>query len=564
MARRPRQDVARTVGVRCAVYTRKSSEEGLEQAFNSLDAQREACEAYILSQRHEGWTLVKSAYDDGGFSGGTMERPGLKRLLADVEAGRVDVIVVYKVDRLTRALSDFARIVDILDARGASFVSVTQAFNTTTSMGRLTLNVLLSFAQFEREVTGERIRDKIAASKKKGMWMGGPVPLGYEVVERRLMINEAGAATVRHIFQRYVELGSARPLIEELRNQGYRTRLRPQADGTTRGGIAFERGALFHLLGNRVYLGEVVHKGESYPGEHPAIITAELWEAVQATIANNRVSRKRDSNMSQRSLLAGLLRDGHGRRMSPSHAVKAGRRYRYYITPASELSEGAPPAWRLPAQDVETIVVARLRQLLGNRAELRALVQPFDPSADALQRALAQANMLQGKLDQPEQRRAMVTHIVHHVKISSEAVELEIDAQALLAMLGVETSSAMAQLLLSAPAARIRQGKEVRLMIASGDGESRPSNGPLVALIAEAHAFRNIVLASPEETIDQIATRLGRCRSRSAKLLRLSFLAPDIVAAIVDGQSLPFGVRALLHQALPNCWADQRTLLGIA
>jgi site-specific DNA recombinase len=564
MARRPRQDVARPAGVRCAVYTRKSSEDGLEQAFNSLDAQREACEAYILSQRHEGWTLVRTAYDDGGFSGGTMERPGLKRLLADVEAGRVDVIVVYKVDRLTRALSDFARIVDILDARGASFVSVTQAFNTTTSMGRLTLNVLLSFAQFEREVTGERIRDKIAASKKKGMWMGGPVPLGYEVVERRLVVNEADAATVRHIFGRYLELGSARPLIEELRTQGCRTRLRPQADGSSKGGIPFERGALFHLLGNRVYIGEVVHKGESYPGEHPAIIDRELWEAVQDTIARNSVNRTRDSNIAQRSLLAGLLRDGHGRRMSPSHAVKAGRRYRYYITPASELSEGAPPAWRLPAQDVETIVITRLRQLLGSRAELRSLVQPVDPSAAALQRALACASVLQGKFDQPEQRRAIVARTVRQVRISSDAVALEIDARALLSTLGAETSRPIAPLLLSAPAARIRQGKEVRLMIASGDGESRPSNGPLAALIVEAHAFRDIVLASPEESIDQIAKRLGRCRSRSAKLLRLSFLAPDIVAAIVDGQPVPFGVRTLLHQALPSRWVDQRTLLGIA
>ena len=246
--------------IRCAVYTRKSTEEGLEQAFNSLDAQREACEAYILSQRHEGWTLAKAAYDDGGFSGGTMERPGLKRLLADVQAGRVDVIVVYKVDRLTRALSDFAKIVDVLDARGASFVSVTQAFNTTTSMGRLTLNVLLSFAQFEREVTGERIRDKIAASKKKGMWMGGNVPLGYRVVDRKLLIDEADAQTVRHIFDRNVVLGSARPLIEELRTSGYRTRVRPRSDGSPPiGGVPFGRGMLFAMLSNRIYRGEIVH-----------------------------------------------------------------------------------------------------------------------------------------------------------------------------------------------------------------------------------------------------------------------------------------------------------------
>jgi site-specific DNA recombinase len=266
---------ARTI--RCAVYTRKSTEEGLEQAFNSLDAQREACAAYITSQRHEGWVAVRDSYDDGGFSGGNMSRPGLKRLLADVEAGKVDVIVVYKVDRLTRALSDFAKIVEILDARGASFVSITQSFNTTTSMGRLTLNVLLSFAQFEREVTGERIRDKIAASKKKGMWMGGNVPLGYDVVERKLVVNDTEAATVRHILERYVALGTGRALIDELRRTGYRTKRVEREGKKQKGGIPFERGMLFHIMSNRIYLGEMVHAGVAYPGEHQAIVPTELW-----------------------------------------------------------------------------------------------------------------------------------------------------------------------------------------------------------------------------------------------------------------------------------------------
>ena len=308
---------------RCAIYTRKSTEEGLEQEFNSLDAQAEACAAYILSQRHEGWVQNPERYDDGGYSGGNMQRPGVKRLMADVASGKVDVIVVYKVDRLTRALTDFARIVEVLDARGASFVSVTQALNSTTSMGRLTLNVLLSFAQFEREVTGERIRDKIAASKKKGMFMGGPVPIGYDVKDRKLVINEAEAATVRHIFTRYVALGSGRELIEELRGHGYRTKLRQQKDREV-GGIPFERGMLFHILSSPIYIGKVVHKGEEHEGEHPALIEPDLWEGVQQRIALNRVSRGRTRNSSTTSLLAGILRDGHGRRMSPSHAVKAG------------------------------------------------------------------------------------------------------------------------------------------------------------------------------------------------------------------------------------------------
>ncbi|WP_188699543.1 recombinase family protein, partial [Sphingomonas prati] len=308
--------------IRCAVYTRKSTEEGLDQAFNSLDAQREACEAYVLSQRHEGWVLVKAAYDDGGFSGGNMERPGLKRLMADVEAGKVDVIVVYKVDRLTRALSDFAKIVEVLDARGASFVSVTQAFNTTTSMGRLTLNVLLSFAQFEREVTGERIRDKIAQSKAKGMWMGGPVPLGYRVEDRLLVVDEDDARTVRHIFERYVALGSGRALIDELRSEGYRTKVRQQANKPARGGVPFGRGMLFNMLGNRIYLGEIVHKGVAVNGAHLPIITPELWDQVQQTLAAGQVERTSGTNHRAPSLLVGILYDMHGRRMSPSHAVK--------------------------------------------------------------------------------------------------------------------------------------------------------------------------------------------------------------------------------------------------
>ncbi|MDQ3540738.1 MAG: recombinase family protein [Chloroflexota bacterium] len=298
--------------LRCAIYTRKSTEDGLEQEFNSLDAQREACAAYILSQRHEGWVPVPEHYDDGGFSGGNMDRPGLKQLLAEVEAGKVDVIVVYKIDRLTRALSDFAKIVDVLDAKGASFVSITQAFNTTTSMGRLTLNVLLSFAQFEREVTSERIRDKIAASKKKGLWMGGPVPLGYDVQERKLIVNQAEAETVRHIFGRYLELGSVRELVAALGSEGRRTKVQNRTSGPHRGGIAFARGGVLHLLKNRTYRGEIVHKGASYPGEHELIVPELLWNAVQARLAihdhvGNQTTRSRGS-----SLLTSLLYDGWG------------------------------------------------------------------------------------------------------------------------------------------------------------------------------------------------------------------------------------------------------------
>src|SRR4051812_36710923 len=277
--------------LRCAIYTRKSSEEGLDQEFNSLDAQREACEAFIASQRHEGWTLLKDRYDDGGFSGGTMERPALQRLLADIATSRIDVVVVYKVDRLTRALSDFARIVELFDRHNVSFVSVTQAFNTTSSMGRLTLNVLLSFAQFEREVTGERIRDKIAASKKKGMWMGGQPSLGYDVNNRKLVINEAEAKNVRMIFRRYVELKSVRDLKAELDAAGIVSKVRIAADGSPYGSQRFSRGALYAMLQNRIYRGEVTHKGASYLGEHDGIVDERLWGEVQVMLRTNRIER---------------------------------------------------------------------------------------------------------------------------------------------------------------------------------------------------------------------------------------------------------------------------------
>src|SRR6201993_801129 len=306
--------------VRCAIYTRKSSEEGLEQEFNSLQAQREACEAFINSQRHEGWVCLPQGYDDGGLSGATLGRPALRQLLADITAGRVNIVVVYKIDRLPRSLADFAKIVEILDARGASFVSITQQFNTTTSMGRLTLNVLLSFAQFEREVIGERIRDKIAASKQKGMWMGGVPPLGYRVQDRKLVIVECEAEIVRSIFRRYAELGSVRLLKDELEALSIQSKLRTSASGRVIGGKTFSRGALYLILRNRIYRGEIVHNTQSYPSEHETIIDQPLWDAVQAQLASN-AQRNDGGKTYPPSLLVGMLFDGDGNRMTPSHAV---------------------------------------------------------------------------------------------------------------------------------------------------------------------------------------------------------------------------------------------------
>ncbi|GAB4119085.1 MAG: hypothetical protein Kow00104_01310 [Rhodothalassiaceae bacterium] len=342
---------------RCAVYTRKSSEEGLEQEFNSLDAQREACEAYVMSQKAEGWVLVPAHYDDGGVSGGTLERPALQRLLADIEAGRVDVVVVYKIDRLSRSLMDFAKLVDIFDRHGVTFVSVTQSFNTTTSMGRLTLNILLSFAQFEREVAGERIRDKIAASRRRGMWMGGHPPLGYDVKDRKLVVNEAEAALVRHIFERFIQLGSVTLLVRELQAEGR----------TTRRGKPFDKGMVYKLLNNRVYVGEAVHKGTAYPGEHEAISERDSFDKVQAILASNGRGRAAATRSATPALLKGLIFTEAGRAMTPTHTKKGTRLYRYYVSTDAirgrDADETAAPV-RLPADVVETAVVREVRRLV--------------------------------------------------------------------------------------------------------------------------------------------------------------------------------------------------------
>lgn len=342
--------------LRCAIYTRKSSEEGLEQEFNSLHAQREACEAYIASQKSEGWALVRDQYDDGGVSGGTLERPGLKQLLADIEDGLVDVVVVYKIDRLSRALMDFSKLVEVFDRNGVTFVSVTQSFNTTTSMGRLTLNILLSFTQFEREVTAERIRDKVKASRMKGMWMGGYVPLGYDVCNRKLVINEAEATTVRRAFEDFVEVGSATVLARELRRDGFRNKQ----------GTLIDKGYLYRLLNNRVYRGEAMHKGTAYPGEHEAIIDARLWEQVHDILGESPRKRANNSRTQSPALLKGLIFTANGAAMTPSSTKKGSRRYSYYVSTDvlknREIDEQVPS--RLAADTVESAVIQEIRRVL--------------------------------------------------------------------------------------------------------------------------------------------------------------------------------------------------------
>src|SRR5215472_17090419 len=422
----PRTDPRRR---RCAIYTRKSSEEGLEQEFNSLAAQHEACEAYIRSQQHEGWGMAKTRYDNGGFSGGNLERPALQRLLADVRAGRIDIVVVYKVDRLTRSLADFARLVEIFDGHSVSFVSVTQQFNTTSSMGRLTLNVLLSFAQFEREVTGERIRDKIAASKKKGLWMGGNPPLGYRVSERVLVIDPAEAETVRRIFVLYRELGSVRRVKDATDRLGLRTKRRMTANGVERGGAPFSRGHLYRLLSNPIYTGRSAHKCHLYPGQHPALIDEETWTAVRNQLAANAGAHRRNPQAAEPSLLAGLLVDAQGERLTPSHAVNKGRRYRYYISATLITATGNDRGqiWRLAAREIEDCVISILIDALTNPARL--LEGPTMPgmSGDQMRKLLGRATRLAAALRRaPEERAKIVRELVEQVIVDDKQIVIKL------------------------------------------------------------------------------------------------------------------------------------------
>ena len=407
--------------IRCAIYTRKSTEEGLDQEFNSLDAQREAAESYIASQRSEGWVVLPDHYDDGGFSGGTLERPALKRLLVDIEGGRIDVVVVYKIDRLSRSLMDFAKLVEVFDRQGVTFVSVTQSFNTTTSMGRLTLNILLSFAQFEREVIGERIRDKFAASRARGMWMGGHPPLGYDVKDRKLVVNEAEAATVRMIFERFLKLGSATVLVRELTTERV----------TSKRGKPIDKGFLYKLLNNRVYLGEAVHKGVAHPGEHTAIIGRELWDKVHAIIGQSPRSRAANTRAQTPALLKGILFGADGRAMTPTHARKGGRLYRYYVA-AGLLKADVPPGVvrRAPAAELEAAVVDQLRGLLrapeiivGTWRSARPEIE--DLSETEVREALLSLDPIWDELFPAEQARILQL-LVERVDVHPDRLDLQL------------------------------------------------------------------------------------------------------------------------------------------
>jgi site-specific DNA recombinase len=570
---RPATNSARPKGtVRCAIYTRKSSEEGLEQEFNSLQAQREACEAFIISQRHEGWVCLPKAYADGGFSGATIDRPALQRLLADITAGRVDIVVVYKIDRLTRSLTDFARIVEIFDAKGASFVSVTQQFNTTTSMGRLTLNILLSFAQFEREVIGERIRDKIAASKKKGMWMGGVPPLGYRVHDRKLVIAEGEAEIVRVIFRRYAELGSVRLLKDELEARGIKSKSWTSAAGRLIGDKPFSRGALYLMLQNRLYRGEIVHKGQSHPGEHPPIIDPLLWDAVQGQLGSNTAERNSATRTRQPSLLAGMLFDGDGNRMTPTHAINKGTRYRYYVSrplitkDQTEQSAGR----RIPAGQIEQLVTSRMRQWLVDPGSIYQATRLSDPSMQ--RRLIARAAEI-GKTwrELPETRqRAFLTAVIERIDIGHNQIDIHIRPTRLAALLNLAAEASAVDgdtQILSAPVELRRSGREIKMRIDATDpfATAKP-DARLIKLLIKARRFNAALVRSDGVPFAALAEREGVSPSYFTRLVRLSYLAPDIIQAIIDGRQ-PRNLtpdKLLAHSRLPLAWHDQRSALGFA
>ncbi len=560
--------------VRCAIYTRKSSEEGLEQEFNSLQAQREACEAFIVSQRHEGWVCLRAAYDDGGFSGATMDRPALQQLLADLTAGRVDTVVVYKIDRLTRSLADFAKIVEILDKGSASFVSVTQQFNTTTSMGRLTLNVLLSFAQFEREVIGERIRDKIAASKQKGMWMGGVPPLGYRAQDRKLVIVESEAEIVRFIFRRYAELGSVRLLKDELEAQSVRSKLRTTASGRISGGKPFARGALYLMLQNRIYRGEIVHNQQSYLGEHKPIIDQPLWDAVQALLARNAAERSSGARNHQPSLLAGMLVDGDGNRMTPSHAVKRGTRYRYYVSGSlitkdrTEVSAGL----RIPAAEIEHLVSSRVHRWLLDPGSIYKSTSARLADASIQQRLVARAAEIGKRW--PElpvaRKRVVLTALIERIEVSVGQIDIRFRPSRLSALLDAAATPLQGATddeteILPVPIRLRRAGREIRMVVDGTDpfAVTKP-DARLIRLLLRARRFNATLAQGEGAPFAALAQREGVSRSYFTRLVRLSYLAPDITQAILDGRQ-PSDLTAeklLEHSRLPLAWHDQRTLLG--
>jgi DNA invertase Pin-like site-specific DNA recombinase len=532
--------------LRCAIYTRKSTEHNLDLAFTSLDAQREACGAYIKSQAHEGWRLIPDRYDDGAFSGASLNRPAVQRLLADVRTGMIDIVLVYKVDRLTRSLADFAKVIELFDAHNVSFVSVTQAFNTSSSMGRLTLNVLLSFAQFERELIGERVRDKIAASKRKGIWVGGPVPLGYAAVNKKIAVVPVEADAVRTIFARYLELGSVRALADDLDRRGIRSKARQLSDGRIIGG-GFGVGSLAHFLKNRFYIGEVVYRGDVYRGEHEPIVDAALFAAVQDTLAAQAVTRRCRLRGSP-ALFTGRIFDERGNRMSPSHANKRGVRYRYYVCQAVLPNKPARAGSlsRVPAVELEALVLGALRKHLI-------------------------ASGAGGVL--PDGDRDLVERYIERITLAAHVIKLDLWQVAHDAGEGADVHETTTNGWPSSPSRTLAIPWD-RPVPASVKGivhvpvhntPIRPDRREALLLaIANARNWMHDLMQGRVASFAAIARREGKLESHIRLLAPLAFLSPRIVSALLDGTAPAHLTVTGLARALPHSWAEQEKRAGIS
>jgi site-specific DNA recombinase len=569
----PRASASKPAARRCAIYTRVSTDHGLEQDFNSLDAQREACTAYVKSQTQEGWGLIATRFDDGGFSGANLERPALQTLLEAIKQRRIDVVVVYKVDRLTRSLVDFAKLIELFDGHGVSFISITQSFNATTSMGRLTLNMLLSFAQFEREVTGERIRDKIAASKKKGIWVGGVVPLGYRVEHRKLVVDEDEAGTVRLIFDRYLSAGSMLALMRELNERGILTRKRRLSSGKIIGGIPFTKGPLAYLLKNRMYLGEINHGRHSYPGEHPAIVDRDLFEAVQARLAAQATTTGYRRSRSE-ALLIGKLFDDCGHRMTPSFAIKRGVRYRYYVSRAT--TEGRPSEagtiTRVPAPDVERAVLDALTDLFPNDGadgtpttadRSFGKIGPANPGSshgDDTRKPRERVGVpSSGGGRNSVQDRRIIDEMVDRVTVEQSGLAIALNLEA-----AANGQSNRVLVPWSKPPTRV--GRELIPPANCPRDDTRAvtseTRSNLLAAIAKARAYLDDLVAGRVLDIAEIAAREERSVRSASMLLSLAFLAPDLVRAIVE-RRLPRRIGLTRMMDLPADWVDQHQALGL-
>ena len=554
---------------RCAIYTRKSTEEGLEQSFNSLDAQREACAAYILSQKHEGWAELSDRYDDGGFSGGSMERPGLQQLLEDVRAGRIDVIVVYKVDRLTRALSDFAKMVDVFDGAGVSFVSVTQAFNTTSSMGRLTLNVLLSFAQFEREVTAERIRDKVAASKRKGMWMGGAIPLGYDVEDKALVVSPTEATAIRTIFAEYLALGSVRQLRARLDALGIVSKQRTNRFGRVSGGTTFSRGALYNILRNPIYIGKVRHKEKLHEGLHDAIIDDATWKLVQTQLADHGGKKIRSTRRPALRLLDGVLFDAKGRAMRTTYASKSihtdgttrTKRYWYYTT-AVRGSEAKTEIERLPADEIERVVMNALNERLADMRWLADQIngQVRETTAVCILRTIEQ-RVVEDDMTNVDAQSQDFLSIIDRIDTHKDRLVVSLN---LAAITEPEAAHTPIPATFEIPFQKRQNGCAKPIIIAA---DNAPQQDPgLIALVADARRWASESLEGRASSIQHITEREGLRSGSVSRILPLAWLAPDISTAILEGRQ-PLHLTAKTLRALPELpldWTEQQRVLGFA